>query len=143
MLNQQGHERIRKLATYLSAIICLIAFGAFDVPAAPGDLDPTFGTGGKVTTTGETCGAPQTVYGRVTIDGRGARVAIDLAQDTMDVRRTQTNPFGYFRFLDVQPCLQHALVVRSKYAATFPIPRFMVHNEPVEVNIAGVRPWSE
>lgn len=79
------------------------------------------------------------VYGRVTLEGRGVRAAIDLAQDTMDVRTTQTNQFGYYRFLEVQPCLQYLVVVRSKHAAKFPIPRIIVHSKPVEVNIAGTR----
>lgn len=87
----------------------------------------------------ETCDAPQTVYGRVTLNGRGVRAMIDLAQDTMDVRSTQTNAFGYYRFHEVGPCLQYALVVRSKHAGTFPIARIAVHDRPVEVNIEGTR----
>jgi uncharacterized delta-60 repeat protein len=45
-------QRIYNFATYLLAITCAIALGTWVVRAAPGDLDSSFGTGGKVVTTG-------------------------------------------------------------------------------------------
>src|SRR5436190_15008493 len=46
---RQNYKPIRNAALCLSAILCLLIFGAREISAAAGDLDLTFANGGKLT----------------------------------------------------------------------------------------------
>jgi hypothetical protein len=62
-LNTKRHAALRKLTKRLALLVVAIFLAPFVALAAPGDLDPTFGAGGKVSTTVFSANDPQCVDG--------------------------------------------------------------------------------
>jgi len=82
------------------------------------------------------CGAPQDISGRIwnPISLRSTVTLTDGDQTFTAV----TNPFGYFRFREMTPCLEYQLSVKNKWFA-YPSPVFTLPGEVgVEIDLEPI-----